>query len=264
LWQSPEAESGVPPSFAPAAPEHKWLLAVGVGRYQNGAYTAEGAGSDARIAAAALQRHAGIPQNHVQILADEQATLANIKQAIKWLQNSTTGRDTIYLYLGGHGLNAPDPPRFRNPDGRGFALAPHDADPKDTANTLLFGFDLATWLGATRAQTIVVLADAAEAGGMNVPATPDLGRQFLLLASAGVGQRPNVARGAQASLFVEALTAGLAGGADPDRDRQVSLEELRGYVQSTVATRTGNAQTPHARAGFGVRSTPSLSFTAGG
>jgi class 3 adenylate cyclase len=253
LWVSPDANSGVPPHLVPSPPELRWMLSIGVGRYQNDGLSQEGAGSDARLAAELLQRTCGIPADHIQLLADEQATLANIRLAFQHLQaRAASGKDTIYVYLAGHAGMANDRPDLPpHPSGMGYALAPFDADPANLPQTSVCGSDIAAWLGAARAQTVVLLVDTPSAGAVDVPSQPDPGRQFALIAAGGPTEKPG-ARSAQTSLFVEALQAALTGEADADRDRRVSLAELRQYLGASLPARSGGALNPQVVPGFGT------------
>lgn len=252
LWRSPDADSGVPPRSLPSSPEQKWLLAIGVGHYQETTLTAPGAGNDARYAAAVLQQAAGIPGNHVLVLTEEQATLGMCKQAFKWLQqNVTSGRDTVYVYLAAAAMLAPDRPGLRHPGGTAYALFPYDARLGDPAETAIYGADVADWLGAVRAQTIVLIMDTNHAGAIDLPQTADAGRNLALLASCGATQQARARSGQQAGLFPELLGAGLKGGADRNHDGRVALTELKSYLELELGRTTLGAQTPDLRGGFG-------------
>lgn len=251
VWRSPAADSGLPPSFAPAPAERKWVLAIGVGRYQDSAFSAEGAGSDARFAAGVLQRSLGVPVDHVRVIADGEATLDGIKSGFQWLQrNATSGQDLVAVYLAGAAVMAPDRPDFRHQAGTGYALIPADGSSRDLAGTALYGWDVASWLGATRCQTAIVFADTAHGAALDLPGGNDPGRLAALVAGTGVVQKTR-GRGAQASAFAESLAAGLAGAADSRADGRITVEELRNYLGADLPRRSGNAQTPEFRAGFG-------------
>jgi len=257
LWRSPDADSGLPPRFAPAPPERKWLLAIGIGRYRDRAFNGDNAGADATQAARALQQSGGVPPDHVRVLTDEQATLNNVKTAFQWLQdNASSGQDTVLVYLAGHGMLGPDRPGAPRAGGSGYALAPHDASAADLPNTLVYGSDMAAWLGSAKAQTVLVFNDSSHAGAMDVPGAPDPGRQYGLMASVSAARRGG------AGVFTATLADGLRGAADANRDRRISLEELRGFLQAEAPRRSGGALQPEARAGFGGY-LPALDFIPG-
>jgi class 3 adenylate cyclase len=263
LWRSPDAESGVPPRLVASAPEQRWLLAIGVGRFRNTGLQAEEMGAAARSVADALAAAAQVPAAHVRVLADEEATLANIRLAFQWLQSNTSGKDTVFVYLGGPAIMAADRSDTPHPGGSGFALAPHDGDPRTPTETYLYGADVAAWLGATRAQTVIVLADAPHAGALDLPAGVDPGRQYAVLASASASQRAGSATPGQQPPFADALIDGLRGQADANHDHRVSLEELRQYLATETPRRSGGDQTPEVHAAFGGY-LPELYFSAGG
>lgn len=252
LWRSPGADSGLPPRSLPSSPEQKWLLAIGVGQYQQPDLSAPGAGTDARYTAAVLQQAAGIPGNHVTVLAEEQATLGMCKQGFKWLQqNAVSGRDTVYVYLAGAAMLAPDRPGLRHPGGSGYALFPYDARLESSAETAIYGADIADWLGALHAQTVVLIVDTNHAGAMDLPLTADAGRGMALIAACGSAQQARARPGQQAGLFPELLASGLKGAADRNRDGKVTLSELKAYLDLELGRTTMGAQIPDVRGGFG-------------
>lgn len=264
LWTSPDAASGVPPRLVASPPEMRWLVAIGVGRYRDRSFGGETAGSDARLVAQSLQTSAGVPPEHTRVIADEAATLASIQDAFLWLQqNAASGRDTVFIYLAGAATLAPDRPDFRHSSGVGYAFLPHDTDQNNLQNTALYGVDLTAWLGATRAQTLLLLADTPYAGAMDLPSAVDAGRQLALFAAVGPAQRSGSPHGASASLFAETIAAGLRGEADLTRDRRISTDELQRYLIGEIGRRTGGAEAPSVRTGFGGY-LPEFYFAPGG
>jgi class 3 adenylate cyclase len=254
LWRSPDADSGVPARLTESPPDLRWILSIGVGAYQDSSFSAEGAGRDAQQVAQALQAATQTPANHVQILTDQNATLAGIKQAFGWLQgNARSGRDTVYVYLAG----AAAPVAGRG-GGSSYALLAADATSANPSAGAVFGADIVAWLGATRAQTVVVFADTPFSGAMETPSGTDQGRQYALLAATGSGQGTN-AREGQSSVFGNTLASGLRS-ADADHNGRTSLAELQQYLRAEVARRSGGVQSPEARPGFGGY-LPDINFT---
>jgi hypothetical protein len=223
-----------------------------VGQYQQPDLAAPGAETDARYTAAILQQAAGIPGNHVTVLTEEQATLGMCKQGFKWLQqNAVSGRDTVYVYLAGAAMLAPDRPGLRHPGGSGYALFPFDARLESTAETAIYGADVADWLGAVHAQTVVLIVDTNHASAMDLPLATDAGRGLALIAACGSAQQARTRPGQQAGLFPELLAAGLKGTADRNRDGKVTLTELKAYLDLELGRSTMGAQIPDVRGGFG-------------
>jgi class 3 adenylate cyclase len=255
LWRSSAAASGMPGTISPSAPERKWLLAIGITRYRDRSFTAEGASVGARTAAAALQRAAGIPDRNVRVLLDEQATGDSIRLAMLQLQNAAvSGTDTVFLYLAGSASLLPDRPGIRHPGGVGYAFTPADATASDQAQTSILGAEFMAWLGATRAQTIICFVDTSHAAAFDVPTIADTGRQLSVLAACGPLERlgsirPNQAPGS--SLYAGAMVQALRGSADQNRDQRVSLTELVRFLSGSVRQNTGGAQAPQTVSGFG-------------
>ncbi len=253
LWRSPDAEGGVPSRLFASTPDRTWILAVGVGSYQDAAFQAAGAGGDALLTTQAIQRATGTPSGNVRVITDGQATLEAVKRGFQWLQQSAnSGRDTVFVYLAGAGRLASDRSDLRHSGGSGYAFAPQDARSDDPAATLVYGADVVAWLGAARAQTTLLFVDTPFAGALqaDLPAAADPGRRFGLLAATSANQG-SVVRGRQASAYAEGLAAALRGGADQDRDRRVSLAELQAFLTASVPRASNGHQTPVSAAGFG-------------
>ncbi len=248
-WTSPDATSGIPPTFIPAPPERKWLLSIGVSRYRSQAYSVPGAQLSAQTAAALLQQSAGVLSGHTRVITDEGATRESIAEAFQWLQqNAGSGKDTVFLYLAGTGVLAPNRPDIRQSGGNGYAFVPHDGDPDDLPATAVFGADIAAWLAATRCQTVVLILDTDGAAGMDLPSQSDPGRQMVLFAASGA--QATLRRSTGISALVTGLAEGLQGSADRNGDQFVSTAELLSYLTQRVTERTGGAQVPEARTGF--------------
>lgn len=252
-WLSPDAGSGVPGTLGTSPRDLRWLVCIAVERYRDQTLSADGAEASAKTVAQTLQTTYGIPPDHITWLANEQATGENVKQLFAGLQrHAASGKDTVIVYLAGAATLAPDRPDLRHQGGSGYVFLPSDAVPDDVPNTGIYGADIAAWLGATHAQTVLLLADTANAGALaaDLPQQPDPGRQMVLFAAAGEGQKMASDKAGQPDAFADALSAALHGSADLNRDRRVSLAELAQYLRSEVPRRTGGAQTPDVRTGF--------------
>jgi len=263
LWISPDGRSGVPPRLLPSPPELKWVLSIGIGSYQDSAVSAPGAAQDALTVANALRQNAAVPADHVRVLADGQATIGGIKQAFKWLQQSaSSGKDTVYLYITGAAMVAPDRDDLKHPGGSSYALFPHDVRLDDVTRTAIYGADLAAWLGATPAQTIVLVLDTNHAAACDLPASTDAGRGLALLSAAGGFQRARERHSQSGGTFAQFFTQAIAGAADADRDGRVALTELRPHLEVEMGRVTLGAQTVDLRGGFGGQ-IPELHFATG-
>ena len=90
---------------APGPIRNRWALVVGVGRFRYGIRTLEFAGRDAMSFYQFLvdpRRGRFSPQN-VQVLVDENATRANIAQALDQLRRVAGEDDLVTVYMSSHG-----------------------------------------------------------------------------------------------------------------------------------------------------------------
>ena len=198
----------------------------------------------------------------MKTLVNEDATLANIKQALfDWLR-SAIEEDVITIYFAGHGSpDSPDTPE-------NLFLLPYDCDYSTIATTGFPMWDIETALQRyIKAGKIVVIADACHSGG--------IGQSFDIARRAGRGMKRNdinqglrsLSTGADGVCVISAadtdqfsqegeqfggghgafthyLIEGLKGGADSNEDDRVSLGELIPYLSENVRRATRNGQSP--------------------
>lgn len=117
----------------------------------------------------------------MRVLTDEQATAANVREGLKWLQQSARpGQiDTAVIFLAGHGFS----------DNGRYFFAPHDVDPKNITGTGISGRELREALGGKlQARAVFLFVDTCHAGGLtgrNDDLALEIGEGVYLLASSG-------------------------------------------------------------------------------
>jgi uncharacterized caspase-like protein len=117
----------------------------------------------------------------VHELLDEQATVVNVRRELKWLQETARPgqKDTVIIYLSGHGVS----------EGDRYYFATYDMDLKNIAGTSLAGRELREALGPhLSARAVFVFVDTCHSGGLsgrNEDLDADIGRGVYLLASSG-------------------------------------------------------------------------------
>src|SRR5215471_16987226 len=166
----------------------RWAVIVGVSAYQNLPPQAQlrFANRDAAEFAAFLRTTAGgaIPGDHIRLLTDRQATLAQIRAALDtWLVKSAAPQDVVYFYFAGHGVLD---------DRNDGYFVPYDADSQNLhATALSFQEVDATLSRRLRAGVVVMIADACHAGrlGWSTYTNADAGRASEPLAQIGEGDR---------------------------------------------------------------------------
>jgi WD40 repeat protein len=185
---------------AQAGAGNLYVLAVGVSRYKQGApptppmLGGQGTGgrgianlrypaADARAVGERFGRE-GRPlyeKVEVRTLTDEEATLAKLREGLKWLQGKVrpSGQDTVVLFLSGHGVSL---------DGK-YYFAPHELDPRNIAGTGLSARELREALGGKlRAKAVFLFVDTCHSGGLrgrNDDLALEVGEGVFLLASSG-------------------------------------------------------------------------------
>jgi uncharacterized caspase-like protein len=185
--------------------------------------------ADARAVAAVYQANASVDYT---LLLNEKATKDRILRAINKLYASAGRQDVIVFFFSGHGY----PGGFCAYDGE------------------LTYSKIRKEISKSKCPNKVVIADACHAGGMRSDAAASAttspnqsamkqANVMLFLASRNTEssiESPQMANG----MFTSCLVAGLRGGADVNRDRVITAQELYNYVHQNVANLTQGRQHP--------------------
>src|SRR5580704_8686350 len=117
----------------------------------------------------------GFKPGEVKVIFNQQATYANVKQALStWARDGVGPDDRVLIYFSGHGTRVPDPSPD-NANGADDALVMHDVERarvagKATLKNVLIGHEFGAALAAIPSHDILVLVDACHSGS----ATRDL------------------------------------------------------------------------------------------
>ena len=85
-------------------------LIIGIGKYRNfPENTLDGPPNDARVLRDTLAKSWGFPAANIDLLLDEQATGAAIRQHLGALRDRVKTGDQVFVYFSGHGTSAYDP-----------------------------------------------------------------------------------------------------------------------------------------------------------
>lgn len=215
--------------------------------------------ADAESVAHALTDPAlcGYPSGNVQLLLDDQATLANIVAGLEKLAQEAKPSDTVFVFFSGHGGQRV-----------GFAgmesfLVPVDYDGDDSLATSLGAEDLSRLLKTIPSSRVTVVLDACHAEGAVFIKDGELAKRVfggvrdddLERLSQGVGRvvfasctesEVSMTSSHGVSLFTYYLLQGM-GGATPDRgDGLVRVFDLFEYLSNQVPANpvAGNVQHP--------------------
>ena len=196
----------------------------------------------------------GYPPGNVQLLLDDAATQAAIRQALANLAARSDLDSTVFCYVSSHGG------RIESGPCAGEYLLPVDTaytSAESVAQTAISGAEFTAALRAIPARKVVVAFDCCHAGGIGQPkdaAVPEIkalpesyydalkaGQGRAILASSRSSEYSWVLPGAPNSLFTHHLLAGLRGGISSD-DGLVRIFDLFEYLQPRV---TGDQPNQH-------------------
>jgi uncharacterized caspase-like protein len=209
------------------------------------------------------------PDDHIRLLTNSNATLANVRSAIFDFLRQTRKEDLVMLYFSGHGLSR----------GEGYTyFIMHDTDPGRIEETAFNVEDIQTALRSSiHAERVVLFADACHSGAINeymkrtrsTQVEQNLINRYLVemaKAKPGMISFTSCAQNEVSSeawlfwehgIFTFVLVSGLGGkvtdsqgrvksfeSADADGDGIVTVGELTKYVTKYVPGYTKNQQNP--------------------
>ncbi len=228
-----------------------YMVAVGISKYLLDELALEYADDDARAISQVFLRQEGQLYKKVAVkeLYDLDATRDGIREAVAWLQQETTPKDVVVLFIAAHGTNE---------EGR-YYLVSADANPNDMQNTGVSWNDFSAILGSLPSRVLMFL-DTCHSGQLgqdvytqqkqvdNTEALRSLSSDeygvVILAASTGREfslEHPNWGHGAFTKALLEALEQGKA---DYSGDGTVHLRELDLYVAERVEALTQGEQHP--------------------
>ena len=241
-------------------PERLWAMVIGVSNYTH-AEPLLYAASDAEAFGEFLKspRGGGIPEDHVTILVEDQATRFGVLVALEELQDRVQRGDTVYVYVAGHGFIKNRVGYFIPSDGAlnlPAATAINFSHLKDMVES-----------GLAHANTRILVTDMCNAGRIGPNQTElaagiqNLINANLLEINAGEGTFLNLlaSRPTEASwesdeleqgVFTYTLLEALNGRGSPSGQTIASAENVVNYVRSEVASYTASQQNPMANEGF--------------
>ena len=172
-----------------------------------------------------------VPPRNVRLLLNEQATKANIRRHLqKWLPRKlkrSKKKTTVLVYYSGQGWRG---------GGRSY-WAVYDTQmtsPKGLKKSSLSQREVMGWLDRLSAARVALFVDASHSGGSWPRAAVRSGRSRVLLASSRQDQYSVESPQLRHGVFTYALLQALKGAADYNKDGQVTLSEVWGYLNSQV------------------------------
>lgn len=228
--------------------ENAHALVIGIANYQNINNLSYPAIKDAQDLYDLLidPQYCGYRSENVQLLKDNQATQALLRQALADAANRSNLDSTVLVYISSHGG------RIESGTHAGEYLLPVDVDytsEVSLAQTAISGAEFKEALRLIPARKVVVMFDCCHAGGIGQPKdekgsdfktglpesyyeTLQAGRGRVILASSRSTELSSILPGAENS-FTHHLLTGLQGGA-PGAGGVIRIFDLFYYVQAKV------------------------------
>ena len=227
-----------------APDKHKWALVIAIEKYRK-TVPVQFAENDANDMKVFLTARAGVPEENVVTLMNENATKADIEVVLKdRLRGMLREGDTLYVYYAGHGIPADASPY----------LLPYDGDPDSPAITAYSVDGFYSDLDQLPAKNVIVFLDTCfsgrsgreeKEGNLMVGARPGVlkvrdpllaSNKIVALSAAKSNQLSNYYQEEGHGLFTYYLLKGLVGGADMNKDGHIQMGELSRYVQEEVGS----------------------------
>jgi len=238
----------------------KYALIIGISKYKNNAQgirNLDYADVDAASLYEFLQKPAGggFLRDDMLIIANEQATIARIREALTTFVAKATANDLLLIFVAGHG--APDPFAPQN-----LYVIAYDTSVTDMLRTALAMPDLRRYVEQNvRSKRVILLMDTCHSAGLSTELTRELGNNLAniylekllyqeegraIITSSDVNEpsRESQKWGNGHGVFTYYLLKGLSGSADKNEDRLVTVGELFRYVRQEVRLETQFAQNP--------------------
>jgi uncharacterized caspase-like protein len=233
-------------------PGKTWALVVGVSKFQKlpSELWLQYPEIDAKTFAAFVQspRGGSVPNDQLLVITNEQATIANLRNAFKTFLTKPGKDDTVFILFASHGLA----------DNRGAYILTYDSDAQNLADTALPMSELHSLVEdeLTRAGHVIFLADVCHASAIAGQKTDSISG-----AVAELGESPGEMLGLMAArpkevsfegpefggghgAFTWSVLRGLSGEADTDKKGFVTAGELIDFVTNDVSKLTKNKQHP--------------------
>ena len=228
-----------------------YMLAIGISAYDDQSIKKlPFAEEDARSMVDFYKNNPASPMKpeNVTTLYGKQATSRNIRKAIGDMSKKAKEYDTVILYYAGHGDVGKHPNKNTE-----YYLIPVDAEKEDLFSTAIELSEAQRLWSAVTSKRKVFIADACNSGGFSdLRGDVDgfekgMGEGTIVMTASSRGQKAIEEPKLKHGLFTYYLLQGLAGAADTDGDKRVSISELKKYLDKEVpnkAKELGSAQTP--------------------
>ena len=250
-------------SFAQVATSsNTYAIVIGISDYQDpDIRKLSFSNRDAVVFADFLMSASGgsVPKQNIKLLTDSAATIGEVDKAIRWVMNNCKENDKVYFYFSGHG-EVENVTMSKN----GYLICYNTPSVAFINMGLSIDYlnDIVNTISAQTKAKVIVITDACHSGtmaGNKFKGNLFVGEQLMLkkqneirMASCKPDELSNEKAdwGGGRGVFSYYLINGLQGGlADNNRDKVVSVGELKSYMENSMAKdlvlkNGGDVQTP--------------------
>ena len=245
-----------PLTVRPRAPRDAVAILIGIQDYRR-LPKAEFANNDAKVFYDYAVRGLGIRGENIKMLLDHEADEVAILSALKnWLPLKVRKNQTeVFVFYSGHGLPSND--------GTSLYLLPHGVDRQFLERTAINQEELVASLQAAHPRSVTIFLDACYSGqtrgGESLLAStrpvrvrtkaskfPD---NFTVISASAPEEQASSSRELSHGIFSYWLMKGIEGGADANKDGQLTAAELEKYLTDSVSLMSvaqGRVQRPQA------------------
>ena len=223
-----------------------YAVFVGVSDYDKAGLKLNFADDDARDFSQSQTAQIGTLYDAVEVklLTDKEASAENIRSALGWLEDKVGPEDIGLLFMAGHGITDAK---------QRFYFLPVGGDPEDLRSTAIGESEIREAISSLAGKAMFFIdachsadslkGDVAQAdvtGVVNRMARADSG--VIMFASSGGNELSLERADWNNGAFTEALLQGLTGGADYEKDGNISTAELNLWLTTQVKKLTQNRQ----------------------
>jgi uncharacterized caspase-like protein len=255
------SEQTTPTARKQSIEPQRWAVVIGVSRYADqNIPSLKYADADAQAFAEFLQTPQGgsFEPDHMRVLINEEATIANVKDAMYNFLLQAIDIDYVIIYFAGHG--APNPMRLDQ-----LYLLTYDSNPNLLGTTAFPMWELPTVLERViAAKKVVVFSDACHSGGITTDLASTRGMSltksnpvnqyltslsrskegFVVFTASGENEVSQELPEFGHGVFTYYLLDGMKGAADVNNDYTITINELMYFVEVQVKRKTKGAQNP--------------------
>ena len=212
---------------------HTFVISIGVGSYRDTRMLPRKYASlDAEMVANYFQSLGGVPAGNIRLLQDWKALRPDIDEALlDWLPSHMSKDAVVIVYFAGQAMVSP---------AGDILLVPYEGSPS-SATRLYPLKDLESALARLKAKHTILLFDGmvsrlqSDPKGKSPAPRWDLGGATTVRLIGGEGYAKGIEDDKHRhGLFTYYLLRGLRGEADTNRDGEVTLGEISGYVSQKV------------------------------